>query len=528
MKRRDLLKYTATLSMATGGALLLKACGGKNDDENLPASTLPIPELIRADAASAVTLKLQKGRYEFLPGKPTDTFGVNSALLGPALLVRNGGQFNVRVENGLDEDSVLHWHGLLVDGGSDGGPASAVGAGGSYAVNAPVSQPAATLWYHAHPHGRTGYQTARGIGGLLIVEDEASQSLGLPSTWGEDDLPIVMQDKYLNDDGQIVYKLNHNVVGLGWFGQHLFVNGVQQPVHYAPRGWVRLRLLNACNARALRLKLGTGSPFHVIASDGGFLPGPVAVTELDMVAGERYEILVDGSSGQPFDLVMAPFRQQWGAYTAPFDVDYKVLTIHPSRPAKNSMMPAVLTELADAVPPEGIRHRRIEFELMGHFPLDPDPTGPLFNQDDFPFSYAINDEDSVFDDHTTMHINQITVDNAPMESFAIDKASFHVPRHSTEKWTITLRTGDTYPHPFHVHGTQFRVLRINGAQPPQHMRGWKDTINISGAANVRAEPGQVDVLVRFDHEAVLPHPYMVHCHNLEHEDGGMMLGFTVS
>lgn len=526
MNRRDLLKYTATLSLASSCSLLLKACGGggggSNDD---PESTLPIPEIVRSDSANAVTLRLQKGQYPFLDGKPADTFGVNGALLGPAIFLKKGDRLNVRVENGLDEDSVLHWHGLLVDGQYDGGPQSAIGAGGSTTINTVVDQPAATLWYHAHPHGRTGYQTAKGIGGMLIVEDEASQGLGLPSTWGEDDLPIVLQDKYLNDDGQIVYKLNHNTAGLGWFGQHMFVNGVKQPEHYAPRGWVRLRLLNACNARALKLKLGDGSPFYVIASDGGLLPSPVSMTELVMVPAERFEILVDGSAGQAIDLVMARYDEQYGANAAPFDVDYKLLTIHPTRPAKNSMMPPVLTQLPEVVVPAGIRHRRIEFKLMGHFPIDPDPSGPL--PEIWPFDFAWNDEDSVFDDHTLMHINQIAVDDEPMASFDLQQASFEVPRHSTERWTLSLRHGDIYPHPFHVHGTQFRVLSINGGAVPAHLQGWKDTVNIQGALNVRSEPGTVDILVRFDHEAAMPHPYMVHCHILEHEDGGMMLGFAV-
>lgn len=526
MNRRRLLRYTATLPLMASGSLLLKACGGNGDDAETAVGTLPVPQQLRADGDTPVTLRLQGGRYAFVPGKPTATLGVNGALLGPALVVRRGGRFNVQVENGLDEASVLHWHGLLVDGGSDGGPASAVNAGASYAVQAGVDQPAATLWYHAHPHGRTGYQTAMGIGGMLIVEDDDSSLLGLPSTWGEDDLPIVLQDKYLNADGQIVYKLNQNTVGLGWFGNHLFVNGVTQPVHYAPRGWVRLRLLNACNVRVMTLKLGADAPFQVIASDGGLLPAPVEVTELVIAPGERFEILLDGSAGTPIDLVMARHDAQYGANAAPFDVDYRLMTIHPTRPARNAMLPPALAQLPDVVVPDGAVHRRITFQLMGHFPIDPDPSAPLMET--FPFDFAWNDEDSVFDDHTLMHINQIEVDGEPMASFSLEQVGFTVPRHSVERWTLTLRTGDIYPHPFHVHGTQFRVLAINGGPVPAQLQGWKDTVNIPGAANIRSEPGTVEILVRFDHVATLPHPYMVHCHVLEHEDGGMMMGFAVA
>lgn len=525
MKRRTLLKYASALTLAPGSALVLPACGGDGGNDNAVVSTLPIPQALRADAGEPVTLQLQKGRYAFLDGKPTDTFGINGALLGPALFVRSGSQFRARVDNALGEASVLHWHGLLVDGDADGGPQSAISHGQSYAVSAPVDQPAATLWYHAHPHGRTGYQTAMGIGGMLIVEDAASQGLGLPLSWGEDDIPLVLQDKYLNDAGQIVYKLNHNTTGIGWFGQHMFVNGVRQPAHPVPRGWVRLRLLNACNARMLLLKLGSGQPFHVIASDGGLLPQPVSLTELEIVPGERFEIMVDASGGQPIDLVMARYDAQYGANTAPFDQDYRLLTLHPVLPSRGTTLPSTLARLPEADAPDGIRQRRIDFTLMGHFPVDPDPAGPL--PEEWPFDFALNDEDAIFDDHTLMHINQITVDDQPMASFDMTQASFTVPRHATERWTLSLRQGDVYPHPFHVHGTQFRVLSIDGNPPPAHLRGWKDTVRIAGADTVRSAPGTVEILVHFARTAILPHPYMVHCHTLEHEDGGMMLGFAV-
>ncbi len=76
-------------------------------------------------------------------------------------------------------------------------------------------------------------------------------------------------------------------------------------------------------------------------------------------------------------------------------------------------------------------------------------------------------------------------------------------------------------HPFHVHGTQFRILSENGQPPATHRAGWKDTV-LSGSGRRQSE-----VLVKFSHDAPKEHPYMAHCHLLEHEDTGMMLGFTV-
>lgn len=524
MKRRQLLQLSASLPLMGGTAAVLTACGGGGGGEK-PESTLPIPPVVRPGRDRPVDLQLQKGSYEFLRGKPAPSFGVNGALLGPAIVLTRGDALNVRVRNALDEESVLHWHGLQVPGESDGGPHAAIAAGGSAAVLAAVDQPAATLWYHAHPHGRTGYQTAMGIAGLLIVEDPASQGLGLPSAWGEDDLPLVIQDKYLDDQGQVAYRLNENTAGLGWLGNHVFVNGVSQPDHYAPQGWVRLRLLNGCNARSLRLGLSGGRGFQVIASDGGLLRRPVALTEIELAPGERYEIMVDGADARPFDLVMLRNDAQYGANVAPFDRDHRLLTIHPTLAPRDTRLPATLADLPDAVEPAGIRQRDIEFMVFGHFPMDPAPDQPITPNP--PYDYAWNALPSNFDAHVLHHINLISVDGRDMESFDLATVNFTVPRGQTERWVLTSRHGDTMSHPFHVHGTQFRVLRLNGAPPPEHMRGWKDSVNIRGAGSIRSAPGTAEILVRFAHAAPAAHPYMVHCHILEHEDTGMMLSFAV-
>ena len=526
MKRRELLRLSASLSLLGGSAALLSACGGSDDDEPVPESTLPIPPLLRSGRASPVELQLQKGRHEFISGMPASSLGVNGALLGPAIVLTRGDRLNVRVSNGLDEASVLHWHGLLVPGEADGGPHSAIRPGASAIVEADIDQPAATLWYHAHPHHRSAWQTAMGIGGFLIVEDEASRGLGLPSTWGLDDIPLAIQDKYLNDEGQVVHKLNESTVSTGWLGNHVFVNGGRPGQHPVPRGWVRLRLLNACNARSLRLGFADGRSFHVIASDGGLLRRPVALAEIEMVPGERYEIMVDGTDGQSFHLQMRPNDTQYGGNAAPFDQEHRLVSFHPVLAAVDgTRLPDQLAEVPDAVAPGGTRQRDIEFMIMGHFPLDPMPDQPL--PPNPPFDFAWNEADPGVDPPMLHHMNHISVDGQGMQAFDMGVVSFTVPRNTAERWVLTSRHGDPSPHPFHVHGTQFRVLRVNGELPPEHMRGWKDTVNIARADTARSPAGSAEVLVRFTHAAPAAHPYMVHCHILEHEDSGMMASFAV-
>src|SRR5690606_22409459 len=85
---------------------------------------------------------------------------------------------------------------------------------------------------------------------------------------------------------------------MGMRGDTLIVNGAIAPVARVPRGLVRLRLLNGANARNFDLRFGDGRTFHVIASDGGYLPAPVALTALTIAPSERFEILVDFSDGK--------------------------------------------------------------------------------------------------------------------------------------------------------------------------------------------------------------------------------------
>ncbi|MDU1027506.1 MAG: multicopper oxidase domain-containing protein, partial [Leclercia adecarboxylata] len=104
------------------------------------------------------------------------------------------------------------------------------------------------------------------------------------------------------------------------------------------------------------------------------------------------------------------------------------------------------------------------------------------------------------------------------KAFDMHTPQFAAAKGRYERWTISGE-GDMMLHPFHIHGTQFRILTENGKAPAMHRAGWKDTVRVEG--------GVSEVLVKFDHDAPKEYAYMAHCHLLEHEDTGMMLGFTV-
>ncbi|AKA39279.1 multicopper oxidase CueO [Yersinia ruckeri] len=539
MHRRDFIKLTAAFGAATSLPLWSRAAFASE----MPR--LPIPPLLAPDANRKIQLRLQTGSMLWVPGQTTQTWGINGGFLGPAIRLQRGKPVTIEVNNTLPEATTVHWHGLEIPGEVDGGPQALIAAGATRTVSFTVDQPAATCWFHPHTHNKTGYQVAMGLGGLVLIEDEESSKLALPKQWGVDDIPVILQDKLLNQDGQIDYQLDVMTAAVGWFGDKMFTNGAQYPQQITPRGWVRLRLLNGCNARSLNLALSNGRPMYVIASDGGFLPEPIVVTELPILMGERFEILVDMSDGNSLDLVTLPVKQM-GMTLAPFDQPLPVLRLQPSLSAGSKTLPDQLIALPVLPSLDGLKERW--FQLMMNPQLDMLGMQALMTRYGHQAMAGMN-----MDQHGGMAMNEsgkgrmAGMDHAAMghgnmagmepgakaadsfdfshanmingKAFSMTEAAFDVRQGQYEKWTISGE-GDMMLHPFHIHGTQFRILTENGQPPAAHRRGWKDTVRVEGARS--------EVLVRFNHLAPASQSYMAHCHLLEHEDTGMMLGFTVS
>ena len=227
--------------------------------EPAPFSTpLPIPKLIdAAKQGNAVKLKVMSGRHAFIKGKPTRTYGYSAPILGPVIRLRRGDEVKMTVENALDFVTTVHWHGLLVPGYNDGGPQQLIHPGDSWRPVLKIDQPAATLWFHPHPHHDTARQIYMGLTGMIIVDDGSDARLGLPRTFGVDDLPIILQDRSFDSDGSIEYDnndLNPLDIIYGARGETIIVNGAIAPFAKVPPGLVRLRLLNAANAQNFELR----------------------------------------------------------------------------------------------------------------------------------------------------------------------------------------------------------------------------------------------------------------------------------
>ena len=483
-------------SMLAGGTAMLAtaACS-----RSAPAvvgdgrNPLPIPPLLDTRVDRSFALRVQSGTTSFHPGRPSTTLGYNGSYLGPTILVRRGDDVAATVTNGLAEDTTVHWHGLLIPGELDGGPHQIIAPGATWRPTLPIRQPAATLLYHSHVHGLTARQVYSGLAGALLVTDEEEEGLGLPSEYGTDDLPLIIQDRQL-ENGRLIVPAGMMVEMLGRRGNAIVVNGAVNPVATVPDRLVRLRLVNGSNARIYDLSFSDRRGFHWIGTEGGLLEKPVALQSMTLAPGQRVELLVNFTDGKGAALVtgadpnstmmggMGMMGGRAGATDA--DAPTTVLRFEPQpmgQARASDLVPALLASRARADPVMAVRRRSLVLNMAMGGVMGARGGGRL------------------------------TINGKPFEMKRIDET---VKLGSTEIWTVS---GEMMQHPFHIHGVHFEVLSRGGKKPGLLDQGPRDTVLVK-------EP--VELLIRFDQPAMKA-PFMYHCHILEHEDNGMMGQFSV-
>ncbi len=476
LSRRQLLVGLTATPLA-----LTLACSGPQPERRAQALTrpLPIPPLadstVGPDGTRTFTLRAMAGETEMLPGVRTATWGFNGSILGPTLRARRGESVAVQVENALTEPTTVHWHGMHVPARADGGPHQTVPAGGQWQPRWQVRQPAATLWYHPHPHGATEKHIYRGLAGMFLIDDDGDGTAGLPREYGVDDIPLIIQDRRFTPAGALD---ESDPTDIGLLGDTIVTNGIAGAHLTVRTERVRLRILNGSGGRLYNLGFSDGRAFHIVAGDGGLLAAPVPATRVQLSPGERAEIVVDCSTGKSAVLQSFPIEDRAGLEAeeaARFGVgdSFTILRLQPEPTLRPSAaLPAALAALPALPDPARSVHR--EFELQW---------------------FMIN--------RNRMDMNRI---------------DFQATVDTDEIWTV--RNVDNWPHNFHVHDTQFRVIDIDGVPPPPQLAGAKDT--------VYTPPGQrIRLAVRFSDYTDPTFPYMYHCHLALHEDQGMMGQFLV-
>ena len=458
---------------------------------------LPIPERLEG---SAFELRMRAGEREFLPGLRTPTKGYNGDFLGPTLVVRSGSHVTLNVSNDIGVTTSTHWHGMHVPAVMDGGPHQRIEPGETWTASFRVLNRAGTYWYHPHPHPSlgqgalfdpmgTGYQVYEGLAGMILVEDDTSAELPLPRSYGQDDIPLILQDRRFHNDGSLMHfpsDFNPTTDPALRKGGHFLVNGVESPVLDVGAQVVRLRILNASNARVYNLGFSDNRTFHQVVSDGGFLAAPVPMFRLVLAPAERAEILVDLSADEGRTLSLRSFNGDNGTAFVPrplqdpwdtSDFDLLEIRIGAVRAGAVRALPGNLT----VVPP-------------------------------IPESEAVN---ATSPRRFELNANPFGINGKRMDMLVIDA---RIRLGTTEVWEIT--NPNSQAHPFHVHGDSFQILSRDGATPSAHELGWKDVVLVRPFETVR-------IIKRFHDYADPVNPYMFHCHILEHEDVGMMCQFVV-
>lgn len=439
---------------------------------------LAIPPLaesrIDGEGRRVFDLTADEGRHDFGRGAPTPTWGFNGDHLGPTLRARRGEEVVVNVDNNLPETTTVHWHGMHLPAAMDGGPHQPIASGDTWSPTWLVDQPAATLWYHPHPHGETEHHVYRGLAGMFILDDDESGALDLPDEYGVDDIPVIVQDKRFRGND-----LDHSgpmFSDIGVLGDTVAVNGTVGPHLDVTTERVRLRLLNGSTARTYNFGFDDNRTFALIGTDGGLLEAPHHTDRVMLSPGERAEIVLEMQPDEEAVLRSYPPElgvNHPGGRFAGRDDTLDVLQLRAEdRLASRPEVPQRLVNVPRMDPDEAAGVR--PFRLSGR------------------------------------RINGERMD--------MDRIDFAVEAGSTEIWQVWNGGGGT-PHNFHVHDVQFQVLTVDGRPPPPELSGWKDTIYLP--PDVRFE-----IIARFSRYADPDMPYMFHCHLLYHEDRGMMGQFV--
>jgi spore coat protein A, manganese oxidase len=349
---------------------------------------------------------------------------------------------------------------------SDGFPTDLVMPGKSRRYVYTNQRPAATLWYHDHAMDSTGRNLFMGLAGLYIVEDPMERKLPLPRD--RHDIPLIIQNRLFAQDGvlQFVPDFLH-----GAFADTVLVNGAPWPrLEVAARRY-RFRILNASNATAFRLALSSGRPFTQIGTDGGLLASPINITEIPLAMAERVEVIVDFSVYPTGTQIFLTDLNRQKAGIVRFDVL--------RREPDDTVIPQRLSEVPLISKDSAVRTRTLLFTRGSEE------------------RWAIN-------------LKEFDADRPIAEPHFGDVEVWRVLNH-------TFLQGVSIVHPVHLHLVNFQILERNGKPPLAHERGWKDTVALESGDEVK-------LIIKFDGYRGR---YLLHCHNLEHEDRGMMARFDV-
>jgi spore coat protein A, manganese oxidase len=506
--RRDVLRIGGLGILGAAGAAALPwgATLGAKSPSTLPAGRMPRPyraafvrppvmhpyKSVRDQDGQWVDhfdLVMHPGWAHMVPGVRTRVFGYRGLVPGPTFKVRRGRRSVVRFRNHLPDlnpiggdnfTTSVHLHGSGSLPQFDGYASDTTAPGQDKAYHYPNFQQARTLWYHDHGVHHTAQNVYAGLFGQYQMHDAAELDL-LPQ--GEFDVPLMVGDIMFGANGQAQYD-DSSTSGL--WGDVIHVNGRPWPVMKVKRRVYRFRILDVSISRSYRFRLSTGDPVTVVATDGGLMPRSHEVAEWRQATAERYEVLIDFSKYRPGQRI--ELQNLSNPNNRDFDHTDKVMTFLVTDAPFSKKDPTwrripdtlVNSDVMRLKESDATRERTLRVQRKNGF----------------------------------WTINGHTWEDVINSNFQLIEAN---PRlGATEVWNLENESGGWF-HPLHIHLIDFKILSRNGRPPFDYERGPKDVAYIGEQERVR-------VIARFG-----PHRgrYMVHCHNLPHEDHDMMVQFAV-
>jgi FtsP/CotA-like multicopper oxidase with cupredoxin domain len=422
MNRRSFIRTTGGAVAGTG---LLGLAGARDVLAARPAAVIRYPLRIPPTVSPAgLTLTAAPSLEDLGGASMSNAWTYNSELPGPTIAASTGDNASITLVNGLAEETITHWHGMLVDDVNDGHPRFAIPPGGTYDYNFTIQNRACLNWYHPHPHMLTGKQVNLGLAGAFIVRDAEETALGLPS--GAYEIPLVIRDATRDKAGNLQYQPRSG----GFDGKIPLVNGTRSPYLAVDRALYRFRILNGANARIFRLALDNGTAFTLIGNDGGLLETAVSLGQIDVAPGERLDLIVDFRGAAAGGRIMLrDLRAGW---------DLLELRVSATI-VGGSVVPTTLSAITSLSLADVQAVRDFSFDGMS----------------------KINGRE-----------------------YDMERVDFQVPFDQSELWRF--HTNGNAPHPVHVHGASFQVISRSGGRGALFPweAGWKDTVLLEDGESV--------------------------------------------
>lgn len=414
-----------------------------------------------------INLTAKVADVEVAPGKKVTAWTYDGGLPGPLIRTKVGNRLIVHFKNELDASTTVHWHGVRLNIEMDGVPGISqppVKKGETFTYDFIVPD-ASLYWYH--PHVLSNAQVGFGLYGALLVEDP-DDPVGLA-----DETTFVLSDIGFDSKGVLEDPESGGSAGMvfGREGAYVLVNGRTRPTLKArPGAPQRWRIVNSAKSRFFYLDLD-GQEFTLIGEDGGLQASPTKSSILLVTPGERKDVIVrpTGKAGSELTLRAMLYNRGYGSIEYRSVEDIMTIAFTDDPPVTKYELPKISRTLT---PP------------------------PLAGATPVPVVFTLPPQEA---GHNEFRINGVPFWKAQ---------PFKAKIGETQLWTVKNDTD--FDHPFHMHGFFFMVVDEKGT--PVQPLVWKDTVNIPLKTTAR-------FLVTFDNR---PGTWMLHCHILDHAEGGLM------